>query len=103
MRGGFSPEHESGFNPEFPSVFDYQPIPVEYETFSRRQSLSNLDKGKKKTTFGDKGKFAATNRSPGPKYSLISDWAPRVNKDGEVKGHNYFRSSSCLKTPSIYH
>ena len=65
--------------------------------------MSNLSKGKKKSTFGDKGKFATTKRSPGPKYSLISDWVPRINKDGETIGHNYFRSSTSLKTPGIYH
>ena len=37
--------------PKLPSAFDYKPIPVSYETFSRKASGSNLDKVKN-STFG---------------------------------------------------
>ena len=67
--------------------------------------MSNLEKGNVSSTFGSERKSKVLDQSPGPKYSLISDWAQKFDKNGMKKGHNYFKSAStpALKHASIYH
>ena len=81
---------------------DYKPIPVSYETFSRKQSLSSMH-SKKNNTFGSKPQVNPESLGPGPKYSLISTWAPIKGSDNIKKGINYIQSTSNLRSPGIYH
>ena len=55
------------------------------------------------TTFGMKNKERVENRSPGPKYSLISDWVEKKDKTGNKKGINYVKHYSSMKSQSVYH
>ena len=74
-KGKIQPDHQrSASLPKLPGAGDYEPLPVTYETFSKKASMSNLSKKSATTTFGMKNKQVIENRSPGPKYSLISDW-----------------------------
>ncbi len=87
--------------PKLPSACDYNPIPVSYDTFSKKQSLASLHKPKK-PDFKTKQK-KAQSFGPGPKYSLIVDWTLKKDKDGKTKGSNYLKYVNSPRSPSIYH
>lgn len=57
----------------------------------------------KKSTFGSKESEKVIDLSPGPKYSLISEWSEKKDKYGNRKGRNLFKSTSNLRPQNIYH
>ena len=65
--------------------------------------MASLGKKQLVTTFGMKNKVSVEERSPGPKYSLISDWTERITKSGRKKGINYVKHYKSVKSQSIYH